>query len=86
MVPLLFCDIFEWDSKNETLEIHGNREGLERLNGEIALLLAKLTSDHIHLMTKEWGGNELSNEKQCSENEIIHHVKLFNWVQQTNEK
>ncbi|MBS0622494.1 MAG: immunity protein 32 [Verrucomicrobia bacterium] len=33
--------------------------------------------DHFHLMTAEWGGSELSDEKQSTENEIINHVKIF---------
>ena len=72
---------FEWDSKNETLEIHGDQKGLARLKSAIDLLLTKTDGDHIHLMTSKWGGNELSDEKQCSENEIINHVKFFKWPQ-----
>ena len=71
---------FEWDAKNEILEIHGNQKGLEKLKNVIDSLLAKTSNDHIHLMAKSWGGNELSDDKQCSENEIINHVKLFKWI------
>ena len=73
---------FEWDSKNETLEIHGNQKGLAKLRNVIDSLLAKTDNDHTHLMTENWGGNELSDDKQCSENEIINHVKLFKWVEE----
>lgn len=72
--------IFELDSKNEILEIHGNQKGLEKLKTLIDSLLSKASSDHIHLMSENWGGYELSNDKQCEENEIINHVKLFKWV------
>jgi len=71
---------FESDSKNEILEIHGNQKGLEKLKALIDSLLAKSSNDHLHLMTENWGGNELSDDKQCSENEIINHVKLFKWI------
>jgi hypothetical protein len=72
---------FEWDSKNEVLEIHGNQEGLEKLKNTIESLLAKAHNDHVHLMTKNWGGNELPDNKQCQENETINHIKLFKWVE-----
>ncbi|MBA3238009.1 MAG: immunity protein 32 [Parachlamydiaceae bacterium] len=31
-------------------------------------------------MTSDWGGNELSSEKQNQESEIINHVKIFKWI------
>lgn len=71
---------FELDSKNEILEIYGNQKGLEKLKALIDSFLTKAGNDHIHLMTESWGGNELSDHKQCAENEIINHVKLFKWV------
>lgn len=70
---------FEWDMNKETLEIHGNRKGLEKLKSVVESLLAKPDCDHTHLMTNTWGGEELSNKKQCAENEIINHVKIFKW-------
>jgi hypothetical protein len=75
-----FLLTFEWDAKDEILEIHANREGLEKLRTAINTLLSKNGCDHIHLMTEDWGGEELSNEKQCQENEIINHVKVFQWT------
>ncbi len=77
---------FELGSKNEILEIHGNQKGLEKLKTLIDFLLAKTSNDHIHLMTESWGGDELSDDKQCSENEIINHVKIFKWVGKNQQK
>jgi hypothetical protein len=71
---------FEVDAKNEMLEIHANQKGLEKLKGVIDSLLSRSDCDHVHLMTTEWGGDELSSEKQNQENEIINHVKIFKWV------
>ena len=31
-------------------------------------------------MTEDWGGEELSNNKQNKKTELIHHVKIFKWV------
>ena len=70
---------FEWDPKNEVLEIHGNKQGIENLRNKLDLLIASGGNDHIHLMTKEWGGEELSSEKQATENHLIHGVKIFKW-------
>lgn len=72
---------FELDPDNEILEIHGNQVGLEKLRNVIDSLLAKNKNDHTHLMSENWGGNELSDDKQCSDNEIINHVKIFKWVE-----
>jgi|GEM_PF-1126442 len=70
---------FEWDENSKVLEIHGNNRGLEKLRDKINILIAESKSDHTHLMAKSWGGDELSDEKQCSENILINHVKLFKW-------
>ncbi len=68
---------FELDKDGEMLEIHGNKEGLKSL---ISILLkATETGDHSHMMTASWGGEELTDEKQCDENKLINHVKIFNW-------
>lgn len=69
----------EWNAKNEMLEIHGTQQGLEKLRNKLNSLLDKSGPDHTHLMTKEWGGGELTNEKQNSENLMINHVKIFKW-------
>ncbi|MBA3238014.1 MAG: immunity protein 32 [Parachlamydiaceae bacterium] len=71
---------FEFDAKNEMLEIHANQKGLENLKTVIDSLLSKTDCDHVHLMTTEWGGDGLSSEKQNQENEIINHVKIFKWI------
>jgi len=34
-------------------------------------------TEHIHLMTKEWSGGELSSESQIGE--IINHVTIYCW-------
>lgn len=36
-------------------------------------------SGHRHLMTRDWGGSELSNDKQGLDNSLCHHVKIFFW-------
>jgi len=70
---------FEWDSKNEMIEIHGDEKGLKKLKEALDLLLAKSGNDHVHLMSNEWGGEELSSEVQGLDNELVNHVKIFKW-------
>lgn len=31
-------------------------------------------------MTEQWGGEELSDQKQCQDNQMINHVKIFKGV------
>ena len=64
----------------EVIHIHANKKGLQLLKKEIENLLSKDTSDHTHLFTESWGGNELT-EKLPHENRIgiINHLKIFKW-------
>ena len=73
---------FELDTKDEKLEIHSDLEGLKQFHSLIGNLIEQskeVENEHIHLMTKEWGGSELSSEKQNSEANLINHVNIFCW-------
>ena len=74
-----FLLTFEWDSKNEILEIHSDTLGLEKLVSKLTQLLKAKENDHMHLMTSNWGGKELTDEKQCDLNVLINHVKIYKW-------
>jgi len=69
---------FELNKDKDGIEIHGNIKGLRYLSN----ILLKIINDNVdneHLMTESWGGGELSDEKLGIDNEIINHVKIFNW-------
>lgn len=70
---------FEWDAHSDQLEIHADKEGLDQL----LLLLTRLSNcddeENIHLMTEDWGGSELSNQKQNESSILVNHVKVFKW-------
>lgn len=70
---------FEWNEKQDMLEIHGNSKGLE----ELAKVLNKLANtpgiDHDHLMTQTWGGEELSEDQMSPDTKLINHVKIYKW-------
>jgi hypothetical protein len=70
---------FEWDPKRQVLEIHANKNGLERLKGNLEKLIASSGNDHVHLMTPTWGGKELTAETQSENDVIVNHVKIFKW-------
>ena len=70
---------FEWDSQNERLEIHGDREALMAFAKQLESLASNDSNEHFHLMTADWGGNELLGDQQNSAATLIHHVKIFLW-------
>ncbi len=70
---------FEWDKNSEQLEIHADNTGLRNLVEQLNKLIAAEANEHEHLMTDDWGGNELSNDKQNDKAELINHVKIFKW-------
>jgi len=70
---------FEWDKELEQLEIHGDEKGLRDLVTQLTNLVKYNSEDHLHMMTKDWGGKELSSDKQSSKSELINHVKVFKW-------
>ena len=67
---------FEFDERDELLEIHGNTDGLISLRDKIDNLIKMKSDEHIHMMIPSWGGEELSEEKQCEDNRLIPHVKV----------
>ena len=68
---------FEINDKQESIEIHANALGIHVLIEQLQKALK--TSDHQHLMTDEWGGQELSSEKQGFANRFVHHIKIIPW-------
>ncbi len=70
---------FEWDEKGERLEIHASKAGLERLLERLNRLAESAPPEHAHMMTEEWGGADLTSEKQNAEAVLINHVKIFRW-------
>ena len=68
------------DEMAKEVAIHGTPEGLENLATAL-LNLVKNTKEghfnHDHLMSDQWGGNELTSDAQSEESEIINHVKIY---------
>ena len=71
---------FELVKDKDELHICTDESGLEFLIEELTRLLSWVKNEkteHIHLMTKEWGDGELSSESQVGE--ILNHVKIYCW-------
>lgn len=63
----------------ETLDVHGDREGLLRLASILTQLAESKEPDHVHLMTPDWGGTTLSAEPQGFDSTLFKHVKVCVW-------
>jgi hypothetical protein len=71
---------FEFSAgEDETLELHGDREGLLRLASILTQLAESEEPDHVHLMTPDWGDTTLSAEPQGINATLFKHVKVCVW-------
>ena len=71
---------FELSPQKDELHICTDVAGLDYLVNELSKLLdwAKTgKTEHIHLMTEEWGGYELSSSPQVGY--LLNHVKVYCW-------
>ncbi len=69
---------FEISKDKDEIEIIFNKEGYLALVKVLEQMKPSDNEDikHIHLMTKEWGGSELTSEIMHQGNTLINHVKL----------
>ena len=65
---------FEFNKENNIIEIYVNDIGaskmIEFISGTLEL------KDHLHMMTKDWGGKELSNIRFNESNELVNLVTI----------
>lgn len=64
---------------HKLLQVHGDREGLLNLAAILTELAQGKTLDHVHLMSPEWGGTELSDEPLGPDSTLFKHVKVYIW-------
>jgi len=71
----------ELDKKDESVELHLDKNGAEYLRDLLTRIIESDVEDHLHLMTDEWGGNELTSEKQnqSSDVDLINQLKIMYW-------
>jgi len=69
----------EWDQEGEKVEIHFDNDGLSYFISLLEKLRDEKSPNDIHLMTPEWGGNELSSSEDAGDRIIVNHLKLLKW-------
>ncbi len=69
---------FELVGDGEELDIHGDPAGLRRLAFVLERLASQPKSDHEHLMTPEWAGDELSSGSQGG-GKVLNKVTVRCW-------
>jgi hypothetical protein len=60
----------ELDQQGETVEMHLNKKGAEFLREALNRLIKNNVNEHEHFMSSDWGGDELSSEKQNLSDDI----------------
>jgi len=71
---------FELSNKGDELFVVADSNGLRFLAEKLTRLAEKADKgqpDHEHLMTEEWGGNELSSVPQGKDTTVLNHVKIY---------
>lgn len=66
----------EYAEKDEKVELFLNRRGAEDLIQRLQEILEGPV-EHYHWMSKDWGGEELSNDQQGLNNKLIHHLQVW---------
>jgi hypothetical protein len=71
----------ELNSKKDSVEIHMNSAGIDLLINKFNSLKLRKENDHEHLMTPDWGGTDLSNIQQNTDENVklVNHLNLYLW-------
>jgi hypothetical protein len=71
----------ELDQLGEMVELHLNKAGAEYLKNILDRLISNNQNEHLHLMTPDWGGSELSSNQQnlSADVELLHQLKIMYW-------
>lgn len=71
----------EFSPEDDRLELHLNHQSIDELIALHNEIKEVGNNDHFHLMTPEWGGEELSGVKQNLNDSVklINHLKIFFW-------
>jgi len=71
------------DAAGQQVFLHTDAAGLEHLIGSLARLRGKLDqgrSDHDHMMTDAWAGEELSTAQPADGERAVQHLKIWAWT------
>lgn len=76
---------FVTNQDGDQVFVHVDKNGLDLLISELMWLKSKLEQgecEHTHLLSPDWGGDELTTSKlkdQQSEKNLVHEVKIYGW-------
>ena len=71
------------DASGEQGFLHADAAGLDHLIGSLQRLRKKLdsgASEHDHMMTDAWAGEELSTPRLADNERAVHHLKVWAWT------
>jgi|WetSurMetagenome_2_1015567.scaffolds.fasta_scaffold648069_1 hypothetical protein len=74
---------FELTEGMDAIEIHADQQGLQDLIDRLLRLKNSLpgkSSEHEHLMTPNWGGTELTQDKQSVNSTLINKGTVHLWA------
>lgn len=69
---------FELSTTKDSLDIHFDESGLDNFIN-LLIKLKKTEQTHEHLITKDWGGSELTNIPQSEYSILLNKVTLHKW-------
>jgi len=80
----------ETEKGGDVVHVHVDVAGIDCLIKDLSLLKSKIEAgerDHLHLMTEEWGGHELSTQPQdlSGKTILVHHVKIHGWTDESKK-
>ena len=75
--PVALLLSFELSQDGDELDIHCDEHGLSKLK----YILSQLENgeQHVHLMTANWGGSELTQESQSEDSQLLYKVTIHKW-------
>ena len=71
----------EYNDGDECLELHFNKKGAMYMINILNQCINTPGNEHFHLFTPAWGGGELSEEMQNTDEayKLINHLKIVYW-------
>jgi hypothetical protein len=65
--------------EGQEVQVHCNREGLLKLTETLNRLARHTRQEHIHLMTEDWGGGELTAEPASDDGMLVNLMTIYYW-------
>ncbi|MCX6155554.1 MAG: hypothetical protein NT007_15485 [Candidatus Kapabacteria bacterium] len=72
----------EYNTISEMLDMHFDNEGAKRFIEDLQLLIKQNRFEQMHLLSEEWGGEDLSSVKLSLSDDVIlvNQLRLTYWM------